>query len=546
MSALALSTADRSTSRAPAKSSQLNSLLSLPAKDREELLLSLSDEEASALLYTWEVWARPNQLEPEGDWTTWLILAGRGFGKTRTGSETVISWVREGHCKRIALVAEDSADARDVMVEGESGILACSPPDFMPKYEPSKRRLTWYKPDGKTVFAIATLYSAEDYDSLRGPQFDGAWCDELCKWRYAQEAWDNLQFGLRLGTRPKQIVTTTPKPIKLLKDILLRDDTHVTRGSTYDNLENLAAPFRKAVVAKYEGTRIGRQELDAEILEDVPGALWQRSVIDLCRLRPTDPTKPMVMPEFAEIVVSVDPATTSGEESNETGITVCGRGYDGRGYVIADLSLRGTPDEWGNAAVLAYDEWQANRIVYETNQGGEMVRYTLITCAKALKDAGKRKSDFVPTQGVHASRGKATRAEPVSALYEQKRISHIGSFAELEDQMCEFVPGLNSGYSPDRMDSLVWAFTAIMVEAEANSGLLDYYRQEHEAIEAKLANGGRSLPAEAMVFLAPPAGCNTAYGRAGDRYELNEDGHMLVKDADVKTLLSAGFTRVVA
>lgn len=511
-------------------------MLSLPAEEREALLRSLSDEEATALLYTWEVWARPNQLEPEGDWwTTWLILAGRGYGKTRTGSETTIKWVKTGQCKRIALVAEDAADARDVMVEGESGILACSPPDFMPKYEPSKRRLTW--PNG----AIATMYSAEDFDSLRGPQFDGAWCDELCKWRYAQEAWDNLQFGLRLGAHPKQIVTTTPKPIKLLKDIIARDDTYVTTGSTYENLDNLAAPFRKAVVQKYEGTRLGRQELNAEILEDVPGALWNRDNIDTNRLRPADPTTPVVLPDFVRIVIAVDPATTSGEESNETGIVVCAIGIDGRGYVLADLSVHGTPDEWGNAAVLAYDEYEADAIVYETNQGGEMVRHTLITCASALKMAGRRKSDFVSVKGVHASRGKAIRAEPISALYEQNRVTHVGTFAELEDQMCEFVPGQNMGYSPDRMDALVWAFTELMIDGQANSGLLDFYRQESEGIKNKLI---RNTPAEVMVKLKAPSTCNIAYGQEGDRYVVDGDGNMLVKESDVATLLTAGFKRI--
>lgn len=541
MNAVALSTAGQSTSHRPEISSKLDSLLSLPVAEREKLLLSLSDEEAAALLYTWEVWARPNQLEPEGDWTTWLILAGRGFGKTRTGSETIIKWVRSGTCSRIALVAEDSADARDVMVEGESGILACSPPDFVPKYEPSKRRLTW--PNG----AIATLYSAEDYDSLRGPQFDGAWCDELCKWRYAVEAWDNLQFGLRLGLHPKQIVTTTPKPIRLLKDILLREDTYLTKGSTYDNLDNLAAPFRKAVVAKYEGTRIGRQELNAEILDDIPGAMWSRTQLDEDRLLPNDPTKPIVLPEFARIVVAVDPATTVNDESDETGIIVAGIDYDGHGYVIADRSIKGSPDEWGNAVVLAYDEFEANGVIYETNQGGDMVKHTIVSCAVSLKAQGKRRGDFVSLRGVHASRGKATRAEPVSALYEQHRISHIGSFSALEDQMCEFTADFNRNamkYSPDRVDAMVWAFTDLMIDGVANSGLLDYYREEVNNIRTRVQTGGMKQVAEDnLVLLTAPADTSTAYGRAGDRYDRDPDGNMLVKESDVKTLLGVGFKR---
>lgn len=427
------------------------------------------------------------------------------------------------------------------MIEGESGILACSPPDFMPKYEPSKRRLTW--PNG----AIATLYSAEDYDSLRGPQFDAAWVDELCKFRYAQEAWDNLQFGLRLGTDPRQIITTTPKPIKLLKEILLRDDTHVTTGSTYENLDNLAAPFRRAVVSKYEGTRLGEQELNAKILEDIPGAMWSRAQLDEDRLRPADPSRPIVLPDFAEIVVSVDPAAKSGEDSDETGIVVCARGYDGRGYVLADLSLRGTPAEWGKVAVQAYDQFDADRIVYETNQGGEMVHYVLIGAAAALKASGERASDFVPMRDVHASRGKATRAEPVSALYEQHKVSHIGTFANLEDQMCEFTTDFDRRamkYSPDRVDALVWAFTDLLVEGEANSGLMEYYREEHEKLQNKLEGGNlRVIPRDEMVQMIPSANVNTAYGANGDKYTTQEDGFMYIKAADVGVLLSAGFRR---
>jgi phage terminase large subunit-like protein len=424
-------------------------------------LEDLTDEEADDLLHTWELWARPNQLEPapileNGEhWVTWLILAGRGFGKTRCGAETIIKWVREGKCKRIALVAEDSADARDVMVEGESGILACSPRDFKPKYEPSKRRLTW--PNG----AQATLFSAEDYDSLRGPQFDGAWCDELCKWRYAQEAWDNLQFGLRLGDHPQQLVTTTPRPMKLLKDIILRSDTAITKGTTMENLINLAPPFRKAVVEKYEGTRIGRQELNAELLDDTPGALWSRTMIDESRLRPVDSLTPIHLPHFSRVIVAVDPAKEVGEAAAETGIVVVGRDSEGRGYVLEDLSLAGSPEEWGRAAVIAFDEWEADNIVYEANQGGEMVAAVLRGAARSLKDDLMRTADFVPLKAVHATRGKYVRAEPVSQLYEQKRVHHVGTFPELEDQMCEWTPDDPSASSPDRMDALVWALTEL-------------------------------------------------------------------------------------
>lgn len=509
-------------------------------------LQNLTDEEADDLLHTWELWARPNQLEPDAvlpngeHWVTWLILAGRGFGKTRCGAETVIKWVREGHCRRIALVAEDSADARDVMVEGESGILACSPRDFRPKYEPSKRRLTW--PNG----AVATLFSAEDYDSLRGPQFDGAWCDELCKWRYAQEAWDNLQFGLRLGEHPKQIVTTTPRPIRLLKDVILRSDTAITKGTTMENLVNLAPPFRKAVVDKYAGTRIGRQELNAEILDDVPGALWSRAMIDEERIRPVDSVTPISLPHFVRILIAVDPQKELGETAAETGVMVVGKTQEGHGYLLEDLSANASPEEWGRIAVRAYDDWEADQIVYEANQGGEMVAAVLRQAAKQLKEDGLRTADFVPLKAVHATRGKIVRAEPVSQLYEQKKIHHVGYFPELEDQMCEYTPDGTMGYSPDRMDAMVWGFTELLVGSIAHEGLMDYYRQENEAIKGRLKGEDTyALNTSSKVALLPPP-VNTpsvAYGMSGVRYDIGADGLFLVKEEDVAPLQSAGFRR---
>lgn len=506
---------------------------------------SLTDEEADDLLHTWELWARPNQLEPESildngeHWTTWLILAGRGFGKTRTGAETVIKWAREGTCKRIALVAEDSADARDVMVEGESGIIACSPRDFRPKYEPSKRRLTW--PNG----AVASLFSAEDYDSLRGPQFDGAWCDELCKWRYAQEAWDNLQFGLRLGDHPRQIVTTTPRPVKLLKEIILRSDTAITKGTTMENLSNLAPPFRKAVVDKYLGTRLGRQELNAELLDDTPGALWNRAMIDAGRIRPVDSLTPIILPHFSRIVVSVDPQKEVGEAAAETGIMVTAIDSRGHGFLLEDLSINGTPEEWGRAAVIAFDEWEADMLVYEANQGGEMVASVLRSAAKKLKEDRMRSADFVPIKAVHATRGKYVRAEPISQLYEQGKVHHVGSFPELEDQMCEYTPDGNMGYSPDRMDALVWGFTELLVAQVENQGLFDYYAQESKAVADRLSGKVLALPS-AIVSLQGPLGINTAFGRGGDKYLLQDDGLFHVKEIDVKPLEEAGFIRYFA
>lgn len=520
-----------------------------------DLLESLSDEEADDLLHTWEFWARDNQLEPtelleNGEfWTIWLILAGRGFGKTRTGAETVNKWVREGTCKRIALIAEDAADGRDVMVEGESGIIACSPRDFKPKYEPSKKRLTW--PNG----AQAAVFSAEDFDSLRGPQFDGAWCDELCKWRYAQEAWDNLMFGLRLGEHPKVIVTTTPRPMALLKEIILRSDTAITKGNTMENLDNLAPPFRKAVVDKYLGTRIGRQELNAEILDDVPGALWNRIMLDQSRLRPVDSETPIILPHFARVVVSVDPAKelpkgtkrrSEHEEAhiNETGILVTARDDKGRAYVLEDLTVAGSPEEWGRAAVLAFDDWDADLIVYEANQGGEMVAAVIRNAAKSLKEDGFRTADFIPMKAVHATRGKYVRAEPISQLYEQNKVHHVGFFAQLEDQLCEYTPDGNMGYSPDRMDALVWGLTELMIGSIAFEGLLDYYQQESRAVKDRLS-GKREESPTARVPLHGPEGVGTAFGRAGDRYNLELDGLFYVKEADVAILQGAGFQRAL-
>lgn len=518
---------------------RLHDLKKIPIEEFE----ALTDEEAAIILRTWELWARPNQLEPPPVmdngilWTIWLILAGRGFGKTRCGAETVIKWVKEKTCKRLALIAEDSADARDVMVEGESGILACSPPDFMPKYEPSKRRLTWTFPDGST--AVASLFSAEDYDSLRGPQFDGAWCDELCKWRYAVEAWDNLMFGLRLGEHPKVIVTTTPRPIKMLKDIILRNDTYITKGNTRENLENLALPFRKAVIEKYEGTRIGRQELDAELLDDTPGALWNRTMLDLLRLTPKDSSTPILLPDLKRVIVAVDPPAT---ETAEAGITVTGIDHQGQGYLLEDASLSGSPDEWGKAAIVAFDEWEADMLVYEANHGGEMVAAVLRSAARSLREEGRRTADFVPLKAVHATRGKYVRAEPVAQLYEQGKVHHVGTFPLLEDQMCEYTPDGNMGYSPDRMDSLVWGLTELMVGTISNEGLMDYMRQQAQAITTRLKGDTKALPS-ASVSLQAPSGINTAYGSGGEKYLLQDDGTFSVQEKDVAPLLQAGFMR---
>lgn len=421
-------------------------LAALSEAERAAFLDALSPTGLAALKYNWPFWARPNQLEPEGDWTTWLILAGRGFGKTRVGAETIRSWVcgasplSKGHCSRIALVAETAADGRDVMVEGESGLLSIHPKDFRPVYEKTNRKVTW--PNG----AVAFLYNATEPDQLRGPQHDAAWVDELAKFKYVQDTWDQLQFGLRLGEHPRQIVTTTPRPLPIIRKLMNDPNTFVTRGRTYDNADNLAAPFLRQIEDRYGGTRLGRQELEGEVLEDIPGALWQRSTIDENRRQEA--------PENLErIIVAVDPAAGSEEHNDETGIVVvgCCRDPDGymRGYVLEDGSLRGAPEEWAGRTVALYRKYEADRIIAEKNQGGEMVESVI---RAVYREA--------PVSLVHASRGKLVRAEPVSALYEQNRVHHIGRFDILEDQMCTFsIDYDRKNGSPDRMDALVWGLS---------------------------------------------------------------------------------------
>ena len=409
-------------------------LAALPRKQLQEAIETLTDDEAAALLYDWKFWARPSQLPPPGDWRVWLILAGRGFGKTRTGAETTIDRVRRGVSKRVGLIAPTAADARDVMVEGESGILACSPPDFRPLYEPSKRRLTW--PNG----AVATLFSAEEPDRLRGPQHDFIWADEPAAWKYP-ETWDMAMFGLRLGTNPQVVATTTPRPTRLIRDLVADPGTVVTRGTTYENARNLAPAFLTAIVKKYEGTRLGRQELNGEILDDNPGALWSRNVIEALRVREHPP--------LLRIVVGVDPAVTSDPKSDETGIVVAGVDAAGHYYVLADASLQGTPLTWATAVKRVYDQYRADRVVAEKNNGGELVEANLRTVDRTLS-----------YRGVWASRGKQTRAEPISSLYEQGKVHHVGTFPLLEDQMCDWAPD-SGDPSPDRMDALVWAMTEL-------------------------------------------------------------------------------------
>ncbi len=404
--------------------------------DPESLLKGLSAKDLEALAYDWRIWQRPKQKTPEGDWGIWLILAGRGFGKTRTGAEWVKEQVNKGKVGHIALVAATAGDARDTMIEGESGLLSVFPNSERPRYEPSKRRITF------SNGAIATAFSADEPDRLRGPNHDLAWCDELAAWRYP-DAWDMLIFGLRIGDQPQALVTTTPRPTKIIRELVKRDDVVVTRGSTFENKQNLAPSFLHEITERYEGTRLGRQELHAEILDDVDGALWNRDMIERARTS--------TMPDMKRIVVAIDPAVSSKESSAETGIIVAGVDEAGHGYVLEDVSKKGTPLEWASEAVAAYHRLQADRIVAEANQGGDMIRHTLDTVDRNI-----------PIRLVHASRGKRVRAEPIAALYEQNRVHHVGSFPDLEDQLCSWVPDLSN--SPDRLDALVWALTELVVD----------------------------------------------------------------------------------
>jgi len=411
----------------------------LPEQERRKAINRLTQQEAEALLYDWEAWARPNQLPPAWAWYIWLILSGRGFGKTRTGNELVIRWAREGY-NPIALIGQTKADVRDTIVEvGDSSILKISPPWFYPEYEPSKRRVIW--PNG----VLGIIYSGDEPDQLRGPQHAKALVDEISKYKYPQDTWDNLMFGLRVGTNPQAVVATTPRPIKLIKTLLKDPKTAITRGHTMDNKANLAPSFLKYIIEKYQGTRLGRQELDGEVLDDNPDALWKRDRIDELRVRQH--------PDLTRVVVAIDPAASDSPESAETGIIVAGVAmFNGQfhGYILDDLTIRSSPSGWATAAVTGYYKHKADRIVGEVNNGGDMVEHTVRTVEKNAS-----------YKAVHASRGKAVRAEPVSALYEQGRVHHVGFFAELEDQLCEWVPG---GTSPDRLDALVWALTELMIE----------------------------------------------------------------------------------
>ena len=434
------------------------SILGCEPRELDKVLRSLEDEQLETLKYDWPVWARDEQMPPEGRWTSWLYLGGRGAGKTRAGAEWIRARVAGGLGRRIALVASTAADARDVMIEGDSGLLAISPDGERPVYQPSKRRLTW--PNG----AVATLYSAEKPDALRGPQHDTAWCDELAKWKYLEPAWNNLQLGLRLGAAPQQVITTTPRAIGALKSIIARGDTAVTRGTSYDNRANLAPTFFAEIIRRYEGTRFGRQELDAELLEDVAGALWRRRMLDAARL-----PRATAAPELVRVVIGVDPSgTRGGDERDSVGIVAAGKGVDGLGYVLADFTCSLSPAGWARRIAEAASAYRADCIVAEANFGGAMVESVVTTANPGVR-----------IKMVTASRGKIVRAEPIAALYEQKRVKHAGTFPALEDQLIAFTPdGYIGEGSPDRADAMIWALTELMLQ---DSGMAPWFAMARAA-----------------------------------------------------------------
>ena len=415
----------------------------LPLKEQNSIISGLSNSELEALYWDWKFNARPAQNLPDIPFDTWLLLAGRGFGKTRIGSETVREWVcgstplSSNGVQYVALIAETSKDARDVMIEGDSGLLACHPPAFRPIYEPSKKRLTW--PNG----ARGYIYNGTEPNQLRGPQFDKAWCDEIAKFTHVEEVWNNLTLGLRKGDNPQVVVTTTPRPMKFLRT--LRDDFHtvVTTGSSYDNASNLSPNWFRKIREKYEGTRLGRQELHAEIIDDNPYALWNLGLIDEGRIGHKEK-----LPSAEQMVIAVDPPVTTGENADECGIIAGFRSGEDY-YIINDKSCQGlSPTEWASRAVSLYHTMNADCIVAEVNQGGDLVEAVI-----------RQVDANVPIKLVRATRGKVVRAEPIAALYEKRRVHHVGSFATLEDQMCDFTSDFDkkkSGYSPDRVDALVW------------------------------------------------------------------------------------------
>lgn len=420
----------------------------MPKKKRREVLETLTLDQLNFLKKHWAFWARPDQLPPEGDWLIWLLLGGRGAGKTRAGAEWVRSKVegptplQKGKYQHIALVGETILSVREVMIEGPSGLRAIAPEETRPTYIASRQLLVW--PNG----AQAQIFSAEKPDGLRGPQFDLAWCDELAKWRYDKQCWDMLQFALRLGRKPQQVVTTTPRPTALLKTIMNNPRCHMTRSSTHANKAHLAPGFVEELMRVYEGSRLGRQEIDAEIVEDVVGALWTPEMIGAYRLNSHPP--------LTRLVVAVDPPASTGPLADACGICVAGKDGDGHAYILEDGTVKGlSPAGWGKRVVELYNKYQADRVVAEVNQGGDLVREVVM-----------QQGPEISYRAVRATRGKLVRAEPVAALYERGMIHHVGVFKDLENQLCQYN---GQQASPDRMDALVWALTDLLIGARSHA-----------------------------------------------------------------------------
>ncbi len=417
-------------------------------EEKKRLAILIGEELAERARYDWFAKARATQLPPqesyEKPWRVWLILAGRGFGKTRMGAETIRLWVKEKKARRIALIAKSIQEARLVMVEGVSGLLSVHPPYERPLFQASKRQLLW--PCG----AIATLYGAEQYEQLRGPQFDAAWLDEFAKFRHQKAVWEQVLFSLRLGKNPRCIITTTPRPSRVL-EALLKDPTVIaTRGTTFENKENLAASFLEDIIRQFGKTQFGSQELYGELLKEQEGALWKRSLFQY--QKPPEDSQGHLLLE--RIIIAIDPAMTHTENSDETGIVVAGIDETRQAFVLEDLSGRFSPADWGRRVVEAYWHYRADRIVAEVNRGGDLVERIV-----------RSLDPTVSYKAVRATRGKITRAEPVAALYEQGKVFHRHYFELLERQLCEYVPALVS-YSPDRLDALVWALTELLLEGE--------------------------------------------------------------------------------
>ncbi|MGN3974433.1 DNA-packaging protein [Tsuneonella sp. SYSU-LHT278] len=432
-----------------ARTDLLRALLDCPQENRPAELRKLSEIEQRELRYFWKLWARPEQLPPAGDWRTWLISAGRGLGKTRAGAEWVREYARRHPDCRIALVGASLGEVRSVMVEGESGLLAVCPPENLPVFEPSLKRLSWG--NGAQAF----LYSAAEPESLRGPQHEICWADELGKWETvsnrAQRAWDNLLLGLRLGERPRVCVTTTPRSVPLMRALFEgREDgsVAVSGGTSLDNAYNLPSRYVADMSRLYRGSALGRQEIHGELIEEVEGALWSRALLERCRADGTQE------PVRTRTVVGIDPP--AGERGDACGIVVAALLEDGNAIVLADASVeKASPERWARVAASTARAWQVDRVVAEANQGGAMVRAVL-----------RAADEVLPVTLVHASRGKVARAEPVAALYESGRVKHAAMFAQLEDQMCGLLAGgryEGPGRSPDRADALVWALTDLML-----------------------------------------------------------------------------------